>query len=109
MSQDEEDEEDLSEDEINKIKSKATENISDIAAQYIDKFHKNFNDCNTIYEYYSLLTAVFVFKNLVVSQLRRELEQVDDQDPNEVVKQLEDMAVDISKLVVVGFSKKSMN
>jgi hypothetical protein len=44
-----------------------------------------------------------------VSQLRRELEQVDDQDPNEVVKQLEDMAVDISKLVVVGFSKKSMN
>jgi hypothetical protein len=105
------DEDDLSEDEIDRIKSEATESISDLAAQYIDKFHNDLNDCNSIYEYYSLLTAVFVFKNLVVSQLRRELEQVDDQDqdPNEVVKQLEDMAVEISKLVVVGFAKKSMN
>lgn len=103
------DEDDLSEEEINRIKNEATKSISDLAAQYINKFHKDLNDCNSIYEYYSLLTAIFVFKNLVVSQLRRELEQVDDQDPNEVVKQLEDVAVDISKLVVVGFAKKSMN
>ncbi len=107
MSQDDDD--DLSEDEINKIKSEAVEVIPDLAAQYIDKFHKDFDNCNTIYDYYSLLTAVFVFKNLVVSQLRRELEQADDQDPEEVVKHLEDMAVDISKLVVIGFAKKSMN
>jgi len=101
-------EDDLTEDEINKIKD-TTSNISNLASQYIDKFYEDLDNCNSVDEYYSLLTAVFIFKNLVVSQLSRELEQEGDQSPDEVIKQLDDIANNISNLVVEGYSKNSMN
>jgi hypothetical protein len=109
MPQDDDDENDLSEDNKTETEKEITIDISDLSAQYINKFHEDLDNCDSINEYYSLLTAILVFKNLVVSQFRRELEYSDDQNPDEVIKHLEDMANNISKMVVVGFHKNSMN
>ena len=103
-------------DEISeKLLKEASGKIELFASEYIDKFNKDSDNCESIYDYYSLIISVIVFKNLSISQLLRKLEKLNTEESNDksddIIEIFEKIADDISSKVtaIILYEKTSLS
>ena len=95
---------------IEAVQEIARDSIEKFSAEFISKFNEQSENCNSIYEYYSLIISVLVFEKISVSQLHRYLETSGDKkSTDEIIETFDRIASDISSKVITGLIQKVMN
>jgi hypothetical protein len=88
-------------DEQKELKSTITEKITEFAVPYINMFHTDIGKCESLYDYYSLMAAIFTFGKLALSKFKDDLI---NQRP--MIDEIDKVAEDIAREVIAGYNKK---
>lgn len=85
------------------------EKLHTIVAKYLNSYQEDLDKSKSLQDYYLLLTSILVFKNLLLIELKKQIELDGEDNPDDIFEIIESQAKTLAGDINQNFVKQRMN